>query len=418
MAISFSVPDAIVIGASLTFTWQAGPLDPEEFTLAIGKNALDINKIGNVNRTGQTNGSATTPPLTFPGIYYVAALVLNTVVPLGQSKGIRVGNPPDSSAPVSLLSSNMHQLVMLHCIALLQLMIKNQSDNLYCHLQGHQPLCRTTLVFICFPLKNISSDSSITASRPSQNHGSVGSITDSALVTGSGSSGQVMQTDSYGLTTINSIHPSIVTTNQSPTNLPLSTMSHTMPGRVRLIVGGTFGVVVILVMTMGLLVVRHRRSRLLKIPVSPYELSDSEDTGAQSPMPRTVLNWQERHLQIKSPADLTGNGATITSEKAEITSEKATIAPEPEPFEEALQTERQRSLQALAVEMERQLVDSEAAFNNMTEVSPELGRALITENIQLKAENQVLRDLNHSDWALGLTDVPPPSYPHSETSSI
>ncbi|KAJ7573661.1 hypothetical protein C8J56DRAFT_903101 [Mycena floridula] len=89
--------------------------------------------------------------------------------------------------------------------------------------------------------------------------------------------------------------------------------------RIPIIVGGTLGVIVVLMMTMGLLVIRHHCSRLLKIPVTPYELSRLEDAGAQSQMLRGVLNWQKRHLQINNPTDITGNGAEIPSEKATIT---------------------------------------------------------------------------------------------------
>ncbi|KAJ7573660.1 hypothetical protein C8J56DRAFT_903100 [Mycena floridula] len=112
------------------------------------------------------------------------------------------------------------------------------------------------------------------------------------------------------------------------------------------------------------------------------EFSGSGNTGTRSRI----------HEQIDHPADVTGNGA-------ELPSEKATIALEPVQSEDP-ETERQRRLQAQAVEMERQLADVEAALNNMTKVSPELGRALITENIQLKAEIQVLHNLKRSEYCV------------------
>ncbi|KAJ7588667.1 hypothetical protein C8J56DRAFT_1049579 [Mycena floridula] len=80
-------------------------------------------------------------------------------------------------------------------------------------------------------------------------------------------------------------------------------------------------------------------------------------------------------------------------------------------------TEGQRSLQARVREIERQLEESQAALQNMRDASPESTRALIAENTRLQIENEVLRDWNRSDWALGLTDVLPSSYPHSQASS-
>ncbi|KAJ7573664.1 hypothetical protein C8J56DRAFT_1129694 [Mycena floridula] len=372
--ISFSVPDAVAVGASPIVTWTAAESDPEEFTLLIGEETLqNINKIANVNRTaGQTTGVATIPPLSSPGTYYVAALLDGATSPLAVSDGIQVRNPTDSSAPVLVF------IVIEHTPTISTIIYRNTN---HCSQFNY--------ILTAF------SESQLSRERKHNRFG-----------TGFWIRIKVMQTSSsHGLTTKNSIHPSIVTASPSPTNPSLSTMSHNMPSRIPIIVGGTLGVIVVLMMTMGLLVIRHRRSRLLNIPVSPYELSRSEDAGAQSQMLRGVLNWQKRYLQINNPTDITGNGA-------EIPSEKATIAPELVPSEDT-QTEQQQSLQPQAVEMQRQLADSEAALNNMTEAS-----ALITENIQLKAEIQVLRDLNRSDWALGLTDLPPPSYPHSETSSI
>ncbi|KAJ7586050.1 hypothetical protein C8J56DRAFT_1086213 [Mycena floridula] len=73
-------------------------------------------------------------------------------------------------------------------------------------------------------------------------------------------------------------------------------------------------------------------------------------------------------------------------------------AVEPRDISESAPTERQRSLQARVADIDRQLEESEAA-------------------LRLQRENQVLRDINRSDWALGLSDVPPPSYPHSQASS-
>ncbi|KAJ7588854.1 hypothetical protein C8J56DRAFT_1078103 [Mycena floridula] len=92
-------------------------------------------------------------------------------------------------------------------------------------------------------------------------------------------------------------------------------------------------------------------------------------------------------------------------------------AVEPRDISESAPTERQRSLQARVADIDRQLEESEAALQNMPDASLQLTRALIVEIRRLQRENQVLRDINHSDWALGLLDVPPPSYPHSQASS-
>ncbi|KAJ7588855.1 hypothetical protein C8J56DRAFT_940170 [Mycena floridula] len=86
------------------------------------------------------------------------------------------------------------------------------------------------------------------------------------------------------------------------------------------------------------------------------------------------------------------------------------------PKSDVLPTERQQNLQTRVKEIDRQLQESQAALKKIPDTSPELVSALITENTRLQTENQVLRDLNRSDWALALTDVPPPSYPHSRVS--
>ncbi|KAJ7573668.1 hypothetical protein C8J56DRAFT_903107 [Mycena floridula] len=306
---TFSVPDTVPAGQSFIVTWTAEPSDPEGFRLDIGENpGVALHEI-NVTRAGQTTGVVTIPPLTSPGgtrSYHAAAISdQETFI---EAVNFQVINPPDISAPVL----------------------------------KHQPLRKIAPLPMCFPLKKIFSgsskifsESSITSSQPSQSHGSV-EIIMMAIAK------QVMHTDRF----------STGTSEHSPTNLnpPLSTTSHS-PSHVPIIVGSTLGVIIVLMMTMGLLIIRHRRSRLLKIPVFPYELSGSEDTGTRSRVPRAVLNWQQRHLRINNPADVTGNGEKISSEKAPI-------APEPVPSEDT-QTERQRSLQAQAVEMERQLADLE-----------------------------------------------------------
>ncbi|KAJ7573665.1 hypothetical protein C8J56DRAFT_507403 [Mycena floridula] len=153
-AMTFSVPDTVTIGQSFTVTWTAAASDPEKFTLITGKDLSDVGKWSDIDRTGRTSGSINIELLD-TGTFYVSALSNNSI-PIGLSKGILVTATTQplqtSSNPGSSLSSNTHQQSLL------------------------------------FTGTSTTAESSITSSQPSQNHGSVGSVTDSALVSISDSS--------------------------------------------------------------------------------------------------------------------------------------------------------------------------------------------------------------------------------------
>ncbi|KAJ7600039.1 hypothetical protein C8J56DRAFT_4703 [Mycena floridula] len=156
---------------------------------------------------------------------------------------------------------------------------------------------------------------------------------------------------------------------------------------------------------------RCRRTRMINLEISRYEPSIAENTRI-----RPSRFTRKRHRNIDGSAEnLDESSARVTHDR-QIRSEKDPTASNPVTHPQG-ETERQRSLQAQAVQIERQIADSEAVLNNV-DVPPEFTRALMTEIIRLNVEIQALRDLNQSDWARGLTDVPPPSYPHSETLSL
>ncbi|KAJ7588866.1 hypothetical protein C8J56DRAFT_1025986 [Mycena floridula] len=146
----------------------------------------------------------------------------------------------------------------------------------------------------------------------------------------------------------------------------------------------------------------RKRRRVLNLIAIPYQSASLEGL-----LPIRVPHFLASKPRLRHGSEPDPNQTSV-AEKPTV--ERGTP--------ETIPTERQRTLQARVAEIDRQLEESEAALSNMPDAAPDLTRAaLITENTRLQRENQVLRDLNRSDWALGLTDVPPPSYPHSETSS-
>ncbi|KAJ7586113.1 hypothetical protein C8J56DRAFT_1086300 [Mycena floridula] len=158
-------------------------------------------------------------------------------------------------------------------------------------------------------------------------------------------------------------------------------------------VGGVCGALLVVTLTVGGLLICRRR-RLLRPNAYPLQGGNENSQGV---------------LPARKNANLRLNGPS----HAHVPVEKQGL---PELVTANGQaTERQRSLQARADEINRQLWESQNALNATPEPSPEFVRALVTENIRQNVEIQRLRDLISSDWALGLTDSPPPSYLSSET---
>ncbi|KAJ7588914.1 hypothetical protein C8J56DRAFT_1164560 [Mycena floridula] len=161
------------------------------------------------------------------------------------------------------------------------------------------------------------------------------------------------------------------------------------PNNIAAIVGGVCGALVVVTLTVGGLLICRRR-RLLR--PNAYRLQGGGG-GSQG-----VLSARKNaNLRLNGPshAEKQGLAELVTAD--------------------GQATERQRSLQARADKINRQLWESQDALNATPEPSPEFVRALVTENIRQNVEIQRLRDLISSDWALGLTDSPPPSYLSSET---
>ncbi|KAJ7576591.1 hypothetical protein C8J56DRAFT_972453 [Mycena floridula] len=191
----------------------------------------------------------------------------------------------------------------------------------------------------------------------------------------------------------------------APPDIP--SVSHPVhkPNNVPIIAGSTVGVAVVIAAVIGTLIIRwRRRKRMLYLKTSRYEPSVAENTRIG---PSRFARKRPRNIDESSGVT---HDRQIRAEKDPTASNTVTVPRE--------QTERLRSLQAQAVQIERQIADSQAALSSVPDAAPEFTRALMTENIRLNVEIQALRDLNWSDWPRGLTDVPPPSYPHSETSSL
>ncbi|KAJ7586116.1 hypothetical protein C8J56DRAFT_1027059 [Mycena floridula] len=161
------------------------------------------------------------------------------------------------------------------------------------------------------------------------------------------------------------------------------------PNNIAVIVGGVCGALLVVTLTVGGLLICRRR-RLLR--PNAYPLQGGNETS-QGVLPAR----KNANLRLNGPSHAEKQGLTSL-----VTADGQA-------------TERQRSLQARAEEINRQLWESQNALNATPEPSPEFVRALVTENIRQNVEIQRLRDLISSDWALGLTDSPPPSYLSSET---
>ncbi|KAJ7597959.1 hypothetical protein C8J56DRAFT_1159711 [Mycena floridula] len=358
-AFSISVPATVVAGTSAIVQWQAEASNPDVFTLVfLGLGHLD--PFSNVTRTaGQLEGSATTPPLGSPGPYYVGAISNGEALTLG-FKSIKIVEPADTASP-QLSSSSM---------------AAPQS--------GESTSPTRTLG----PTSRSSSQASIISTIPISSAGHISGLNSSS-------------SQSLSIATSIPSRASIMISQQSSTSSSLSTPLN-KHNYTPVIVGSVLAVTIILGLLTGALFIRHRRNRLLNITVSPYKPSVSQNTRTPASIPRVVLITKKNRIHINIPDNITANSIQIPSKKK--TSMRAVVS----------SGEIQTSLQPPAVETEVQLAESQAA----PDVSPGFARALITENIRLNEENQVLRDLNRSEWEVGLTGVSPPSYPHSQISSL
>jgi len=82
----------------------------------------------------------------------------------------------------------------------------------------------------------------------------------------------------------------------------------------------------------------------------------------------------------------------------------------PEPI--LVSSKRQRMLREQADQAMERLAEPGTALG-----SDALLEEAAAQNRRLRVEIDLLRDQYASDWARGLTDVPPPSYPFSNTES-
>ncbi|KAJ7586044.1 hypothetical protein C8J56DRAFT_946056 [Mycena floridula] len=365
----FNLSGDIAVGRTVGVQWAAENFDPIVFTLAVGQNAGAVDKFATVNRTGgKLEGPATTPPLRTPGTYFIVAFSTSGN-PLGTSKGFKVTGLPGSSTQLSSLSSSN---------TLQTIQSSTPTETL--------PITKGSITLI------------------SSNPAPIQLSTKSAAIAGPLSGGKSFQTNVHHLV-VGIIHErvialtgrsssSIVMQNPSPTNSSFSTTSR-RPSNIAVILGSIVGAIAVLAVIIFVYVMRRRRrSGLPYSAVSPYV---PPNIGARSPFPRSVFASRKRHLNLRNtPPDITATSPGIPFEKHRI--------------------KRQRDLRDRVIDIERQPADSEASLNNVPDASSELTRAVISENIRLTTEIQVLRDLNRSNWALGVTDVPPPSYAHIQVS--
>ncbi|KAJ7599960.1 hypothetical protein C8J56DRAFT_879721 [Mycena floridula] len=142
------------------------------------------------------------------------------------------------------------------------------------------------------------------------------------------------------------------------------------------------------------------RKRQLNLIATPYD-------AAPPDLPIRMPDFVASKPRLTSPGEINTTEPAVAEKPAVEHDDIAEIVP----------TEGQQSLQAPVAENDQQLDNSEAMLDNVPDASPGLTRALIMENTRLQRENQAFRDLHRSDWAFGLADVPPPSYPHSPTST-
>ncbi|KAJ7588843.1 hypothetical protein C8J56DRAFT_940148 [Mycena floridula] len=360
----FNLSGDIAVGRTVGVQWAAENFDPIVFTLAVGQNAGAVDKFATVNRTGgKLEGPATTPPLRTPGTYFIVAFSTSGN-PLGTSKGFKVTGLPGSSTQLSSLSSsNTLQTVQS----------STPTETL--------PITKGSITLI------------------SSNPAPIQLSTESAAIAGPLSGGKSFQTNVSSIvgstvTGTISYSSSTVMQNPSPTNSSFSTTSR-RPSNIAVILGSIVGAIAVLAVIIFVYVMRRRRrSGLPYSAVSPYV---PPNKGARSPFPRSVFASRKRRLNLRNtPPDITATSPGIPSEKDRI--------------------RRQRDVRDRVIDIERQPADSEASLNNVPDASSELTRAVISENIRLTTEIQVLRDLNRSNWALGVTDVPPPSYAHIQVS--
>ncbi|KAJ7599972.1 hypothetical protein C8J56DRAFT_909261 [Mycena floridula] len=182
-------------------------------------------------------------------------------------------------------------------------------------------------------------------------------------------------------------------------NLPMTTRKNILDRLVGGILGGCICLGLISLCIFRQL--RLRRRPELNLIATPYDAASPE-------LPIRMPDFVASKPRLTSPSEINTTEPAVDEKPAVEHDDTSEIIP----------TERQRSLQARVAENDQQHVEnSEAMLGDAPDVSPELTRALIMENTRLQRENQAFRDLHHSDWAFGLADVPPPSYPHSPTST-
>ncbi|KAJ7586108.1 hypothetical protein C8J56DRAFT_946184 [Mycena floridula] len=195
-----------------------------------------------------------------------------------------------------------------------------------------------------------------------------------------GTSSQTKVTQSLPGTSSNPSSSFVGVNSSTSSPSPASSRSH----NTTIIIGTIVGVLLLVALFTGALLVWCRRRRQLRALSSQYNES------------ATVEPWDGI-----APPELTLNGGY----DPDMGSEKLVRLE---------WTERRTSFQTQAQGSEKEVTVPESSPRNG---SPELVRALMTETIRQNAEIQRLRELISSDWELGLTQIPPPSYPHSEAGS-
>ncbi|KAJ7588850.1 hypothetical protein C8J56DRAFT_889605 [Mycena floridula] len=361
--LTLSVPDNTYTGDAPVCTWMANDSDPSSFTLVLAMAPQGINPVKSianaVERNGKSSGSQSFPAVVMAGYE-------------------------------SRYRRDIHSSALALTILVLFLQVRNQAFTYY---SGGRILAMIQFQ-VTDPLITVRDQTSIAGSVTNTPHSAIAAT---SQITGNGApssqdgpaisdalggtvSMRSLKSDAAAGITITTDITIDSRTRSGPTALPSdislrSKRQSKLYPEIRINIGGLVG---------GIIAGVHRHT-LTHPSVTVYDIAEDLD-----------VQRQKRHWNIK---------------------QKATHGTKTAPSSHPVVMQRQQGLQNRAAEIDRELEESHSALRNLPDASPEFTRTLITEIERLNQENQHLRDLTRSDWALGVTNIPPPSYPHSETSS-
>ncbi|KAJ7577725.1 hypothetical protein C8J56DRAFT_1170856 [Mycena floridula] len=368
--LTYSVPNNIHTGDTPVCTWTAGNSDPSSFTLSIIGASITTRVVNaTVERNGKNSGIQDLPAVMVAGLYFLSASSNEDVLDfLGTGIQFKVTDPSTTVRTQTSIAGS----------------VSDTSHSAIVSSTTSQPV-GTAMSRITGNDASSSQDgraTSDTLSGTSSMRSTKSDATAGNTITNAG----ITITDDV---TIDS------RTRPGPTALPSDISLTSKRTNIGGLVGGIIaGVVCVILFCLWMLYrcMQHRHTTLTHPSVTVYDVT--EDLDVQ----RRKRHWKINHQKT------THDTKTAPEESDPVSSNPVVM-------------QRQQSLQNRAVEIDRELEESHSALSNLPDASPEFTRTLVTEIERLNQENQHLRDLTQSDWALGVTDIPPPSYSHSETSS-